>query len=148
MRTTTFSVCLLIGLGCVAAGGWAHAARVDPAERFAQADADHDGRVTRDEFMAARAARFAKVDRDGDGFLGDADLPRFVRSNPGMLQKVHALQQPSDADGDGRISRDEFEQAGATLFARADANHDGCVDAGEMDRAAAQARALADRRGD
>jgi hypothetical protein len=38
-------------------------------KRFARADKDKDGRITRDELMLPRRAGFAKLDGDGDGRL-------------------------------------------------------------------------------
>ncbi|MGA0588309.1 EF-hand domain-containing protein [Dyella sp. KRB-257] len=135
---------LFVALGVIATAAQAQMMRrSDPAERFAQADTNHDGRITHDEFVAGRAARFAKVDRNGDGYISDDDLPAFARSHAGMVQKVHALQQATDLDGDGRISRAEFEQAGEKLFALVDANGDGAVDQAEMRQMAEHARALA-----
>lgn len=138
-----FSLSLLAVLACVGFSARAQMGRPDPAERFAQADANHDGRITQDEFTAGRAARFAKADRNGDGFISDDDLPRFARSNAGLLQKVHALQKAADLNGDGKVSRAEFDQAGERMFAAADTNHDGAVDQAEMHAAVEQMRALA-----
>jgi hypothetical protein len=47
------------------------------ADWFAQADADHDGRLTRDEFRADADAWFKVVDKDGDGQLGMLDAQRW-----------------------------------------------------------------------
>lgn len=57
------------------------------------ADADHDGTVTRDEFVAA-------VEK---GVLTDAD---FVER--GMLVVTRALAAAADDDGDGIVSRDDY----------------------------------------
>jgi hypothetical protein len=38
------------------------------------ADADHDGKVTRQEFIEARDALFAKLDRNGDDVLDTQEL--------------------------------------------------------------------------
>lgn len=136
----------LVGvLSVLAVSAQAQIGPVDPAERFAQADTNHDGRISRDEFLAGRQARFARADRNGDGFISDDDLPPFVRSNAGMMQKVHAMEQAADLDGDGRVSRAEFQQAGERLFATADTNHDGFIDQAEMSRAVEQVRAMAGR---
>ena len=132
-------------LSVLAGSAQAQVGRADPAERFAQADTNHDGRISRDEFLAGREARFARVDRNGDGFISDDDLPPFVRSHAGMMQKAHALEQAADLDGDDRVSRAEFQQAGERLFATADTNHDGAIDQAEMDRTVEQIRAMAGR---
>jgi hypothetical protein len=41
--------------------------------RFARADANGDGRVTRDEFLANAAARFDRLDTNRDGALTGDD---------------------------------------------------------------------------
>jgi Ca2+-binding EF-hand superfamily protein len=38
-------------------------------------DADHDGKVTEAEALAASKARFAKLDADKDGSLSTAEQP-------------------------------------------------------------------------
>lgn len=115
----------------------------DPLERFAQADSNHDGLVGRQEFLAARAARFEQMDRDRDGYLADSDMPRFMRSDAGRMRKFHAAQQMADSDGDGRISHAEFIAAGARMFALVDANHDQVIDKAELQQATDRLGALA-----
>ncbi|WP_419808301.1 EF-hand domain-containing protein [Sphingomonas sp.] len=44
-------------------------ARTREERRFGRYDKDRDGRITRDEYLAARRKAFAKLDRDGDGRL-------------------------------------------------------------------------------
>ncbi len=46
------------------------------AERFAAKDSDHDGKVTVEEFVAARKARLAALDTDGDGVLSREEMRR------------------------------------------------------------------------
>ena len=81
------------------------------AERFGEADADGDGKLSRDEMVARMTARAAgrieaRADRmiahhdgDGDGMLTLEEM----RSGMGgrMFERL-------DADGDGAISRGEF----------------------------------------
>lgn len=136
---------LLFGL---ATASHAQMVRLDPVQRFSEADTNHDGVVSPVEFQAARAARFAQADRNGDGVLSDDDLPRFARGNAAMLAKIHALQRGADRDGDGRITREEFDAAGEHLFARADANRDGVVDSAEIRQFEQRMQALATQRGE
>jgi Ca2+-binding EF-hand superfamily protein len=98
---------------------------------FADADADHDGRISRAEFTTARNARFAKLDRNGDGVITQADFPR-ASAMPAMKAQLDKLIADADADRDGRVTRAEFTQAPITLFDLADSNHDGFVDQAEL----------------
>ncbi|MEN8722538.1 MAG: EF-hand domain-containing protein [Alphaproteobacteria bacterium] len=83
--------------------------------RHAKKDTNGDGKISRDEFKkagksewAARADRmFDNMDRDGDGFLTDADKPK----DKDMDKRRAAMFDKMDKDGDGAISRDEAESA-------------------------------------
>ncbi len=139
MRTLPILAASLIALGCcgcaarlatAAVGGGG--ARADPVQMLAEADADHDGRISRAEYQAARAARFARLDRNRDGYVGPDDAPRMARRRAGG--KLAQLERALDADGDGRVSRAEFVDGPARLFDLADANHDGVVGADELQR--------------
>ena len=113
----------------------------DPAELFEKADANHDGVVSREEFLSARAAKFDQLDRNHDGYLTDDDFPRFaLRGDRG--DKVRAMLRRADADHDGKVSREEFQNSGAAMFGLVDANHDGIVDAGELKRASERLKAM------
>lgn len=117
---------------------------VDLDNVLAKADADHDGRISRDEFQAARAARFDKLDRNRDGFLDNADMPRLMRSGDRM-QKFQAMLNMADTDHDGRLSREEYVAAGARMFDLVDANRDGYLDQDERKQAAQRMRGLMNR---
>jgi len=92
---------------------------------FRAADADGDGRVTRAEFLAARAAGFDRLDRDGDGVVDRGGFTGRL-----VARRIAAM----DADGDGAVTRAEFEAAPTPAFDRADRDGDGAVDAAELDR--------------
>lgn len=59
----------------LAAGGAAMAARDHGLGPLGHVDADNDGKVTRAEWLAAANARFASIDRNGDGTLIVGELP-------------------------------------------------------------------------
>lgn len=117
------------------------------ADRFEEADGNHDGAVTRAEFQAARVARFDQMDRNGDGAIGRDDFGRLLRFRQQAGQRLDELLAEADANHDGRVTRAELERAPTPLFDRADANRDGRVDAGEREAARARVdEARANRR--
>lgn len=119
--------------------------------------ADYDGNntVTRAEVERLQREEFAFRDRNGDGFLDQAD------ASPAR-QRLHAMRPDAgeagerrsgrhgrrerieqiDADGDGRISRAEFLGRELGVFERLDANGDDAISPDEIDAAleARQAR--------
>lgn len=113
----------------------------DPIELFERADTNHDGVVTRDEYVAARARLFDELDRNRDGFLTEADFPRLAKGGE-RGEKVRKMLAAADTDHDGKVSREEFENAGSRWFDLADANHDGVVDKNELKQAAERFKAL------
>ncbi len=111
-------------------------------------DTDGDGLVSLQEFQAAGQARFASLDADGDGFIsadefaagrrgpgkaeaGKADGPRAEHRAERMQQFREQRFASLDADGDGRVSRAEFDQQHMARFSALDANGNGVIDADE-----------------
>lgn len=84
------------------------------AHLFGLADKDKGGSVTKDEFRAVAEARFAAMDKDGDGFLTreEMDAARaemragFEARRGDPAERFAAL----DADGDGKVTLDEMKQ--------------------------------------
>lgn len=119
----------LIGLTSAAAPANAHRG----LRHFDRIDADKDGKVTRAEFDAARAARFAAIDANKDGALEVSELRAWKRTLPSRIRD--ARFKALDADADGKIGADEFVAQRKEAFARIDANKDGKVDKAEFDAA-------------
>src|SRR4051812_48812897 len=100
------------------------------AEIFAHLDANHDGVVTRDEFMNAGPGdtrverRRMFVMRDGEGDGPGRDRPGFGPRAGGMRGP---MIERMDSNHDGRVSLAEAEARALQAFDRADANHDGIV---------------------
>ena len=136
---------LLAGLAALGACTALHAQGLrklgDPIELFEQADANHDGLVSRDEYVAARAHKFDELDRNHDEFLTEANFPRLAKAGQ-RGEKVKKMLDAADTDHDGKVSRDEFKNAGGKWFDLADANHDGVVDKNELKQAAERFKAL------
>lgn len=118
----------------------------DPMDAFEGADTNHDGVVTRAEFVAARAARFDKMDRNGDGFISRDDFKRVLRFRPQAGQKVDAFIAQADSNGDHKVSRAEMAAAPTPIFSVADANRDGVVDQAELAAAKDRLQSLKQQR--
>jgi Ca2+-binding EF-hand superfamily protein len=115
--------------------GLASGARAQVARSGAfldKADVNHDGLITRDEFVTARAATFDKLDRNHDGVWTADDYAMLKRFRPQAADKLDALLAAADADHDGRVTRNEFNAAPTRLFDRVDTNHDGVIDRAEL----------------
>ena len=124
-KVTTAAVLLLSSCVVLAQG------REGPA--LEQADADHDGKVTKQEYVDARAAQFSRMDRNGDGFIDEADAREG--GNERGQRAAKALRGRIDSNGDGKISKEEFVNAPTMLFDKFDANKDGVLDATELEAA-------------
>jgi Ca2+-binding EF-hand superfamily protein len=110
------------------------------------ADANHDGKVTKQEYLDARAGQFARLDRSGDGVIDDADS-RDTGNRPERAQRAAgAMRGRIDANSDGKITREEFVGAPTMLFDRFDADKNGELDAKELEAARGAAERLRDRR--
>ena len=125
-HVTMAAAALAVGLASVAQAqafqdpwGDATVARADEeakaGERFAVADANHDGAISTDELEAAsQGQRGPNGDRGGGGGLRRAD-----------------------ANEDGKITKDEFVSAQLRRFDMQDANKDGQLTKAERDTARA-----------
>ena len=97
-------------------------------------DADRNGSVTLDEYLAIEDDRFAGADSDQDGFVTVLELETAMsgtaeRRDGRMLDRL-------DTDKDGRVSRAEAEADAAERverrFARLDKDKDGFITRAEL----------------
>lgn len=98
-------------------------------------DANSDGAITRDEFLAGPIARFERMDANNDGRLTDAEKPDMRRMHG---HHRGGGMRHADADRNGTVTRAEFDAQGAAMFTRMDANNDGRLT--EADREARRAQ--------
>jgi EF-hand domain pair/EF hand len=137
MRMRTYiALCASISPAMAAAANPNAAAML---ERIGGADSNRDGNVTKQEVISFRAANFARLDRDGNGVLTRGDIPAFAaRMNPDI--DFNRLIQQFDANGDKKVSRDEFVSGPTTYFDMADADRDGTLTKAERSAAIAAAK--------
>lgn len=123
------------------------------SKRFAEVDTNGDGALTRAEMNAAKdarktemkARRLEKLDTNGDGSVDDAEkaAAKALRKEKRTERKAQKAERKGkrgerkmrgpkrDANGDGVISRAEFDASTEALFIRMDANGDGVLTKGE-----------------
>lgn len=103
-------------------------------------DANQDGVLTRQEFDAGHAARFASADANHDGALSGEEHRAAHHAMMGAMMEHHRMggghrrmehMAMADANHDGNISREEFLAHPSQMFDRLDANHDGVLSANE-----------------
>lgn len=107
---------------------------------YDDADADGDGRVSRDEYRIARERQFASFDTNGDGVVSSNDFVHNTTHRT-SLDKIDGLIAAFDIDGNGVVSRDDL-QGSLPVFDTADADRDGFLDEAEM----GPLRAIVERR--
>jgi len=126
-------------------------------DRMARMDSNSDGILTRDEAIAPALARFDRADANSDGQIDEAERTAMREQRQARRTERRAERQANraerranrpnpDANGDGRITRDEFAVRAVERFNGADANSDGTVTRDE--RRAARAAHRAERRGE
>lgn len=135
----TLSTPLLLGVTLVCASavtladpGAGRGQRPDMSERLAEVDTNDDGLISREEFVAARTDHFAMLDRDGDGYFSELDIPERLRGRDQAQHRHERMLAQFDQDGDRLVSQLEFESGPTPHFDRADGNGDGQIDATEV----------------
>ena len=111
---------------------------------FERSDVNKDGTVTREEFIAARAEHFSKLDRNSDSYIDSNDVPKRLAKRRAQNGGGDFLTQQFDADGDAKVSKDEFVNGPTLAFDRADTNKDNVLDAKELAAAKEAAKAAGD----
>jgi len=101
-------------------------------------DANGDGELSGEEISAASSS-WLKLDKNGDGTITPRELgpPPSMRPGPQMLlQRILRM----DADGDGKISKDEAPEMLKARFDRVDSDGDGYLDKEELETLASMLR--------
>lgn len=90
-----------------------------PQRQRAQMDANADGSVSRAEAQAAAEARWTRMDANRDGRLDRSDREQA------RTQRRAEMFQHMDVDGNGSVSRAEWDQAADARAARQSADNGG-----------------------
>ncbi|MFT3989757.1 EF-hand domain-containing protein [Aestuariivirga sp.] len=92
---------------------------------FNRLDADHDGKITLNDFKPRVEQRLARLDTDKNGEVSEAELNAYMEKR--LEQRKARLMKRLDTDGNGAISVAELDKAVDDVFAAADTDHDGAV---------------------
>lgn len=130
---------------------------------LARVDTNGDGLISKAENRAMVEARFARMDADKDGTVEAGEGRKGMgmgkgkwkrgddRRGPGGPGNPAMAMKKADTNGDGAISKAEFDAQSAERFAKLDTNKDGKIDAAEMqaqrDKARDAMKKMRERRG-
>lgn len=159
LKITAAAIALGLGVTALASaqhGPGRHGGAARGMAMLEAADLNGDNTVTRAEIETLEAEEFAWRDRNGDGFLDQADASPTMRRMQELRQERRAEAGMDgdrregrrgrhhrrgerldglDANDDGRISRAEFTGRGRPLFDRLDTNGDDALTPDELDAA-------------
>jgi len=122
----------------------------DPAAFVVEHDLDRNGKVDTAEFERFRRERFAATDSNHDGTLSrDEYVGEFAQrlqhvegqASERQMKQADVRFNVLDQDKDGKMTWDEYAASGQRLFQRADRNGDGVVDAHDTSAPDPQAKA-------
>lgn len=126
-------------------GGARHMPMQDRAAMFDKLDTNHDGVISREEFMAGKPMTrqerviFMMHDTNSKDAAGEPEMHKMPMHGAAMNRGFAGrLFEMADANHDGRVSLKEAEDAALAHFDGMDLNHDGKVTPEER----RQARAL------
>lgn len=99
-----------------------------------RADANEDGIISRAEFDASAAQRFARRDDNSDGAITQDERqgPRGGGADSGGRPDRGGRMTDADANEDGTITRAEFDASQNEMFTRFDADHSGAIESTEL----------------
>jgi len=117
-------------------------------------DANGDGRISLDEYLAAAGAHFQQIDTQSKGAVTADQIANSPKAHSRIEHRASGLVKHLDTASNGYITQDEFVAAAKKRFAKLDRNGDGKLTPDELstprsDKAPALKRAqFAERRFD
>ena len=139
--TKRILIATLLSLTTAAAGTLAVAKPGFGPERhkptFEQLDADGNGALSKAEIAAMGLARFDAADTNGDGLLSAEEMT--AKAQQRIAKRTAAMIERFDKDGDGALSAEEMPQRRGPqqLLDKADTDGNGSISKAEFDTAQA-----------
>lgn len=114
-------------------GGGGRAGGFDPAQMFAERDADGDGKLTGDEISQRMRDRLDVIDTDQDGAISLEEMQAGMqgRRRGGGFDPDQMFAR-RDEDGDGKLTGDEISQRMRENLSDFDTDQDGAITLEEM----------------
>lgn len=95
------------------------------ADKDAGKDTKEGGRFTMDRLLGRANRQFGRLDKNGDGFIDAKDLEPAAAERVALASKRFFRQ--FDADGDGKVTKDEFNARAKERFTSLDVDDDGKI---------------------
>lgn len=100
-------------------------------------DANHDGKISRDEHAAAAKGMFAAMDANKDGRATPAEMDAAHERVTGQKAKTGDMPAAAkikviDKDGDGVLSAEEHATGSRSMFDAMDTDKDGALTEAEL----------------
>ncbi|MEX2578140.1 MAG: hypothetical protein WD342_03705 [Verrucomicrobiales bacterium] len=101
----------------------------EPGEFFKNADTNEDGKLSRDEVSDPLWSRISRLDKDDDNAVSREEFAAARDAGPGRGPGGTPRErfQRADANGDGKVSKDEVPEEVWTRMGRLDTDDDGAV---------------------
>ncbi|HEV2608558.1 MAG TPA: EF-hand domain-containing protein [Xanthomonadaceae bacterium] len=135
---TLLTISLCAGLTLTSSAFAADAVNDHVAAMIKAMDTNHDGMVSKAEFLAYAKAQFDAMDTNHDGqvTVAEMDAARMaklkIKTPVALLPASATIIKPMDSNNDGIVSAEEHATAAEKDFNAMDANHDGQLSADEM----------------
>jgi len=95
-------------------------------------DANGDGRISEQEFLAAASARFKTIDTNNTGSVDAQQMLNSPAASEHLQRRAEFMVRHLDKAGNGYITQDEVIAAAQKRFARMDRNGDGKLTPDEL----------------